>query len=83
MSTAVYRLPVVVEVPKYRRLSPTVRQVTEFDAAKKGICPLGAFVGYGNVTNDYIMIKGCCHSVKKTCDDIEKDFVEANFSKSN
>ena len=38
---------------------------TEFDATKKGITPLGGFVRYGNVTNDYIMIKGCCPGVKK------------------
>jgi large subunit ribosomal protein L3e len=38
---------------------------TEFDATKKGITPLGGFVRYGNVANDYVMIKGCCPGVKK------------------
>ena len=37
----------------------------EFEATNKGITPLGRFVRYGNVKNDYVMIKGCCPGVKK------------------
>jgi len=38
---------------------------TEADLTEKNITPLGGFPHYGRVTNDYIMIKGCCIGVKK------------------
>jgi large subunit ribosomal protein L3e len=56
---------------------------TEFDATKKGITPLGGFVRYGNVTNDYVMIKGCCPGVKKSSYDIAKDITQAIVKESN
>jgi len=33
---------------------------TEFDLTKKSITPLGGFVRYGNVKNDWIMVRGTC-----------------------
>jgi len=38
---------------------------TEFDVTKKKITPLGGWVRYGIVHNDYVMIKGSCPGVKK------------------
>ncbi|KAL7276015.1 60S ribosomal protein L3 [Rhizina undulata] len=38
---------------------------TEFDNTKKTITPLGGFVRYGEVKNDFVMIKGSCPGVKK------------------
>lgn len=38
---------------------------TEFDVTKKVITPLGGFVRYGIVKNDFVMIKGSCPGVKK------------------
>ncbi|KAF2800047.1 60S ribosomal protein L3 [Melanomma pulvis-pyrius CBS 109.77] len=38
---------------------------TEFDVSKKAITPLGGFVRYGEVKNDFVMIKGACPGVKK------------------
>jgi len=38
---------------------------TEFDVSKKTITPMGGFVHYGQVKNDFIMIKGSCPGVKK------------------
>jgi large subunit ribosomal protein L3e len=38
---------------------------TEFDLTKKTITPLGGFVRYGEVKNDWVMIKGSCPGVKK------------------
>jgi len=38
---------------------------TESDLTKKTITPLGGFVHYGEVNNDFIMIKGCVVGVKK------------------
>jgi len=38
---------------------------TEADLTEKNITPLGGFPHYGRVTEDFIMIKGCCIGVKK------------------
>ena len=38
---------------------------TEFDLTQKTITPLGGFVRYGVVNNDWVMIKGCCVGVRK------------------
>ncbi|EER39500.1 large subunit ribosomal protein L3 [Histoplasma capsulatum var. duboisii H88] len=38
---------------------------TEFDVSKKQITPMGGFVRYGEVRNDYVMIKGSVPGVKK------------------
>jgi len=38
---------------------------TEFDVSAKRITPMGGFVRYGEVKNDFIMIKGSCPGVKK------------------
>jgi len=38
---------------------------TEFDTTPKSITPMGGFPHYGEVNQDYIMIKGCCMGPKK------------------
>ena len=38
---------------------------TEADITQKCITPLGGFPHYGNVTNDYVMIKGQCVGIRK------------------
>lgn len=38
---------------------------TEFDLTQKSITPLGGFVGYGMIKNDWLLIKGCCVGTKK------------------
>ncbi|ENN73956.1 hypothetical protein D910_11467 [Dendroctonus ponderosae] len=38
---------------------------TEYDLSEKTITPMGGFPHYGEVNNDYIMIKGCCMGPKK------------------
>merc|ERR1712113_835375 len=38
---------------------------TEYDITKKNITPMGGFVGYGIVKQDFIMIKGSCQGVRK------------------
>ncbi|TRY87809.1 hypothetical protein DNTS_015713, partial [Danionella cerebrum] len=38
---------------------------TEYDLSNKSINPLGGFVHYGEVTNDFLMIKGCVVGTKK------------------
>jgi large subunit ribosomal protein L3e len=38
---------------------------TEYDLTEKSITPMGGFPHYGEVNNDYLMIKGCCIGPKK------------------
>jgi ribosomal protein L3 len=38
---------------------------TDFDVTDKTITPLGGFPHYGEVNNDYMMIKGACVGPKK------------------
>jgi large subunit ribosomal protein L3e len=38
---------------------------TEFDVTEKDITPMGGFPHYGEVKEDYVMIKGCCPGTKK------------------
>lgn len=38
---------------------------TEYDLTEKSITPMGGFPHYGEVNNDFIMIKGCCMGPKK------------------
>ncbi|XP_023785425.1 60S ribosomal protein L3 [Cyanistes caeruleus] len=38
---------------------------TDYDLSDKSINPLGGFVHYGEVTNDFIMVKGCVVGTKK------------------
>merc|ERR1711962_1160862 len=38
---------------------------TDYDLTEKSITPMGGFPHYGEVNNDFIMIKGCCMGPKK------------------
>lgn len=38
---------------------------TEYDLTEKSITPMGGFPHYGEVNNDFIMLKGCCMGPKK------------------
>jgi len=38
---------------------------TEYDITDKSITPMGGFPFYGDVNNDFVMIKGCCIGAKK------------------
>lgn len=38
---------------------------TEFDVSKKTITPMGGFVRYGEINNDFLMLKGSVPGVKK------------------
>merc|ERR1711998_222152 len=48
---------------------------TEFDLTVKGITPLGGFPHYGEVNEDYIMIKGACPGVKRRLITMRKTLV--------
>ncbi|XP_034394874.1 60S ribosomal protein L3-like [Cyclopterus lumpus] len=52
---------------------------TEYDLSNKSINPLGGFVHYGNVTNDFVMVKGCVVGTKKRVLTLRKSLlVQAN-----
>ena len=38
---------------------------TEYDLTEKTITPMGGFPHYGEVNQDFLMIKGCCMGPKK------------------
>lgn len=38
---------------------------TDYDLTEKTITPMGGFPHYGEVNNDFIMLKGCCMGPKK------------------
>merc|ERR1712071_210796 len=50
---------------------------TEYDLTDKSITPMGGFPHYGEVNNDFIMIKGCCMGPKKRVITLRKAFTSA------
>ncbi|KAF6768140.1 hypothetical protein AHF37_10062 [Paragonimus kellicotti] len=46
-------------------VKPKGNASTEFDLTAKNITPMGGFPHYGEVRNDYVMIKGCCMGPRK------------------
>merc|ERR1712024_158407 len=48
---------------------------TEYDLADKSIYPMGGFPHYGEVKQDFIMIKGCCIGPKKRCITLRKSLM--------
>merc|ERR1712205_129428 len=55
---------------------------TEFDLTVKGIPPLGGFPHYGEVNEDYIMIKGACPGVKRRVITMRKSLVSQTSRRS-
>jgi len=45
----------------------THKAATDFDNTDKGITPMGGFAHYGNITEDYLMIKGSVAGTMKRC----------------
>ena len=45
----------------------THRGATSFDNTEKGITPLGGFPHYGNITEDFVMVKGSVAGTIKRC----------------
>jgi large subunit ribosomal protein L3e len=50
---------------------------TEYDLTEKTITPMGGFPHYGEVNNDYVMLKGCVMGPKKRVITMRK--VKRNF----
>jgi len=49
---------------------------TEFDLTEKSITPMGGFPHYGEVNEDFVMIKGCCVGPKKRVVTLRKSLFE-------
>ncbi|XP_034449512.1 60S ribosomal protein L3-like [Hippoglossus hippoglossus] len=56
---------------------------TNYDASQKSINPLGGFPHYGEVNNDFIMLKGCVVGVKKRVLTLRKSLLVHTSRKSN
>jgi len=55
---------------------------TEFDITKKTITPLGGFPRYGEVKNDFVMVKGCVPGTKKRVVTLRKSLYPHTSRKS-
>merc|ERR1711988_2761 len=55
---------------------------TEFDLTVKGITPLGGFPHYGEVLEDYVMLKGACPGSKRRLITMRKSLVNQTSRKS-
>ncbi|KAM8824586.1 large ribosomal subunit protein uL3-like [Synchiropus picturatus] len=55
---------------------------TNYDTTQKTISPLGGFPRYGEVNNDFIMVKGCVVGVKKRVLTLRKSLIEHTSRKS-
>jgi len=69
-----------------RQADKTVKQnnaTTDFDLTVKGITPMGGFPHYGEVMEDYIMIKGQVCGAKKRLITLRKSLVSQTSRRSN
>jgi large subunit ribosomal protein L3e len=55
---------------------------TEYDLTVKGITPLGGFPHYGEVLEDYVMLKGACPGSKRRLITMRKSLVNQTSRKS-
>lgn len=67
------------------RVGQSAREVsdnatTEADITKKNITPMGGFPHYGNVMNDYLMLKGCTVGIRKRCLMLREGMFPLNLS---
>lgn len=54
---------------------------TEYDLSEKSITPMGGFPHYGEVNNDFVMLKGCCMGPKKRVITLRKVSITFKFCK--
>jgi len=55
---------------------------TEADLTEKGITPMGGFPHYGEINEDWVMIRGCCVGVKKRVLTLRKSIVSYTSRKA-
>lgn len=57
-------------------LLPKGNGSTEHDLTEKNITPMGGFPHYGEVRNDFVMIKGCCMGPRKRVITLRKSLIQ-------
>ncbi|VDQ12229.1 unnamed protein product [Trichobilharzia regenti] len=67
LNKKIYRIGLV---PK-----PKGNASTDFDLTAKNITPMGGFPHYGEVRNDYVMLKGCCMGPRKRVITLRKTLI--------
>merc|ERR1712156_1304951 len=55
---------------------------TEYDLTEKSITPMGGFPHYGDVNEDFVMIKGCVQGPKKRCLTLRKTLLTQTSRKA-
>lgn len=55
---------------------------TEYDLTEKSITPMGGFPHYGDVNEDFVMIKGCVQGPKKRCLTLRKSLLTQTSRKA-
>jgi len=63
MNKKIYRIGKGIHTEDGKRVANNAS--TEYDLTEKTITPMGGFPHYGEVNNDYLMLKGCCVGPKK------------------
>lgn len=74
MNKKVYRIGDKAEKVKGQYVSKT--GMTEADPTEKSITPMGGFPHYGEIRNEFLLIKGCCIGVKKRVLTLRKSLVK-------
>eukprot|EP01134_Creolimax_fragrantissima_P007635 CFRG7635T1 len=59
----IYRIGAAPQVVDGKTVNNTAS--TEYDITEKSITPMGGFPHYGEIKNEFVMIKGCCAGPKK------------------
>ncbi len=63
MNKKIYRIGEGIHIKDGKKIVNNA--ATEYDLTEKSITPMGGFPHYGEVNNDFVMIKGCCVGPKK------------------
>jgi large subunit ribosomal protein L3e len=82
MNKKIYRIgdAAVSTVEGTQKFNPNA--TTEHDLTEKAITPLGGFPHYGEVNEDYVMVKGCVPGPKKRCITLRKTLVPQTSRKA-
>lgn len=72
----------ITKDPETGKLLNTDNASTEFDTTKKTITPLGGFVRYGRVNEDWLMLKGCIPGPKRRVITLRKSLLNQTSRRS-
>jgi len=81
LNKKIYRIGKGVHVQDGKVISNNAS--TSYDTTQKSINPMGGFVHYGNVNNDFVMVKGCVVGPKKRVLTLRKSLLVHTSRKAN